>query len=52
MVTEAFGRSAGMKIHDSWIGEFIFFSVALACVLGLGYWLREKEPALSPAQAV
>jgi exosortase len=43
ITAEAFGERAGTQFHD-WAG-FVTFLVALVCVMGLGYWLREKEPA-------
>jgi exosortase/archaeosortase family protein len=41
VVAQAFGQAAGMKVHD--YGEFVFFSVAVICVLMLGLWLGERD---------
>ncbi len=45
LTAEAFGQSAGMRLHD-WAG-FVTFAVAIGCVLALGYWLRE-DPGIAP----
>jgi len=42
-VGKAFGQEAGMFVHE-WFG-FVTFAVAIGCVLGLGWWLREDAPA-------
>jgi exosortase len=42
---EAFGQDAGAYIEQKF--GFVTFAVAIACVLAIGYWLREVEP---PAQ--
>jgi exosortase len=41
VVAQAFGNSAGLKMHD--YGEFVFFSVAVICVVLLGIWLGEND---------
>ncbi|MHB8522534.1 MAG: exosortase/archaeosortase family protein [Limisphaerales bacterium] len=43
IAADAFGQQAGTRFHDG--AGFVTFAVALACVLLLGYWLREDEGA-------
>lgn len=47
ITAEAFGQSAGTRLHD-WAG-FVTFAVAIGCVLALGYWLREDAQPLPGA---
>ena len=41
VVAQVFGNSAGLRMHD--YGEFVFFSVAVVCVVLVGIWLGDSE---------
>jgi len=41
VVAQIFGNSAGLKMHD--YGEFVFFAVAMVCIVLLGIWLGESD---------
>lgn len=43
VTAEAFGEKAGLKFHDG--AGFVTFTVAIVCVMALGYWLREDRVA-------
>lgn len=43
ITAEAFGQKAGMVFHDG--AGFVTFAVALVCVMFMGAWLRDEEPA-------
>ncbi|MBU6399054.1 MAG: exosortase [Verrucomicrobia bacterium] len=50
ITADAFGQRAGTRFHDG--AGFVTFAVALACVMALGYWLREdRQPALAEGAA-
>ncbi len=52
IAAEAFGQKAGDFMHE-WSG-FLTYTIAIACVLLLGYLLREREvePVLTEAKAI
>ena len=51
LTTEAFGREAGMYVHESWWASLLPYVPMIGGILLLGYWLREKKESQPEAKS-